>query len=364
LVSYIIQPNDLAGLGSTSSQSTPPDYVSIQQPSPPREDNKSQDLLLRKKVSIVVTTRNRPLELSRCLESLSEDIGSGSELVVVDDCSTVDYSGVRLPEGAIYARNASRRFLSESRNIGAKLATREYLLYVDDDNSVDRGALRQLARLLDGSAAVGVASPVALTQDGRVWYAGGTISFLTGLTVFDFRGQPLSALPIRPMNTQLFHNCFMIRSALLSSIDGFDSRRFPMYLAEADASERLRRRGYKIVVDPRAVVVHGIESGGVKSLMRNIHITEPVRAYYVGRNRVLLMRLYSGSSRYVIFITVFQPVIAFIHLVTILASARRSNYRWTQLMDAYVRGLLDAVLGKVRFGSTHTRFPVNSDLLE
>src|SRR5436309_325481 len=126
----MIQAHDSADLDLPSSQSAPPDRSSMEgPPSAPPADNESKDVLLRKKVSIVVTTRNRPLELSRCLESLSEDIGSGSELVVVDDCSTVDYKGVRLPRGAIYARNASRRFLSESRNTGAKLATREYLLY-------------------------------------------------------------------------------------------------------------------------------------------------------------------------------------------------------------------------------------------
>src|SRR5437870_4039167 len=111
----MIKAHDSAELGPPSSQSAPPDRSSMEGPSAPPADNESKDVLLRKKVSKVVTTRNRPLELSRCLESLSEDIGSGSELVVVDDCSTVDYKGVRLPRGAIYARNASRRFLSESR---------------------------------------------------------------------------------------------------------------------------------------------------------------------------------------------------------------------------------------------------------
>ena len=60
-----------------------------------------------------------------------------------------------------------------------------------------------------GFNSVGVAAPVALTQDGRIWYAGGRLSTLTGLATFDFRGEPLSALPKGPMNTQLFHNCFM-----------------------------------------------------------------------------------------------------------------------------------------------------------
>ncbi|MDV3243539.1 MAG: glycosyltransferase [Nitrososphaerales archaeon] len=298
-------------------------------------------------VSVVVVTRNRPEEFKRCLESL-QPVRTEVELIVVDDHSEVPYdhnlSGVKK-----LVRNPRRMFLNASRNVGASIATRPFVLFVDDDNEIKGECVSLLAKVLDSFQHVGVASPLILTKDGRVWFAGGWISPVSGLAVFNYRNLRPESLPRRLMETRLFHSSFMIRRELLSRLGGFDSRDFPMYLGEADLSERISRLAYRIVVDPAARVIHHIESGRMKGVLRNIHITEPARAYFVGRNRILYMRRNRSRLVFLVFLLVFQPVIAAIHILTIMSGSGSS--KWTRLAGPYLRGLVDGIAGRPTLGS-------------
>jgi len=250
--------------------------------------------------------------------------------------------------GTRIIRNERRKYLNPSRNIGAELATREYLLFIDDDNVLQEETIQLLVKTLQSSMTAGVVAPVALTPEGSVWYAGGRISEISGFSVFDLRGAPSSRLPERLLQTELFHNCFMMRSDLFRRIKGFDGERFPMYLAEADASERIRRLGLKVIVNPAAVVVHEIEAGGLRDLMRNIHITDAARAYFVGRNRILFMRMHRGAFKFVLFLIFFQPMIAAIHILSMVAGSR--TLRPANFVGPYLRGVVDGVSGRARMG--------------
>lgn len=299
------------------------------------------------KLSVVVTTRNRPASLLKCVESLRPIMERGAELVIVDDHSATPYadgySGM-----AKVVRNERRQFLAQSRNRGALRSGGEFLLFVDDDNLVGEGAVESMVKLFSAFQNVAVVAPVILTADGRIWYAGGWISPLSALTVFGYRGKSPTALPSRNFDTQLFHSCFMVRRRAFESVGGFDAVNFPMYLGEADLSERLRRKAYRMVVDTSSRVTHEIEVGGMKGMLRNIHITEPVRAYFVARNRILFMRLNRSRTRFLLFLVSIEPTIALVHLLTMISGKAPNG---THLVGAYIRGLTDGVAGREKLGS-------------
>lgn len=301
------------------------------------------------KVSAVIVTRNRPDECKNCIESLQSGLKNGLELILVDDCSTVPYPDLSSLYNLKIIKNTKRMFLNASRNIGASFTFKPYILFIDDDNFVDQGAIATLAKVLDTFEFVAVACPVILAKDGQVWYAGGWMSPLSGIAMFNFRGWPPQLLPKRLMETELFHSCFMVKRELMEKVGGFDSKNFPMYLGEADFYERLKKLGFKAVVHPHAMVIHKIHSNGVKGILRNIHIIEPVRAYFVARNRTLFIRKHRSTLNYMFFLLFFLPIIAFIHIITILAS-KGGGYKWTHLVGPYIRGLLDGIIGNVRFG--------------
>lgn len=296
-----------------------------------------------RKVSIVITTRNRNNLFKDCVASLAADVGKGAELIVVNDASDEPYSYDGLPPRTRVIEHGRRKLLSESRNDGWKASTRDFIFFIDDDNFVRNGATEALAATLENSN-TGVASPIILDPEGKIWFAGGAMSSRSGISVFKGRTSNPQALVGKLLRTMTFHNSFMVKRSVLEVVGGFDAADFPMYLSEADFAERMHGRGFLAVVNPHAVVVHRIKVGGAEGALRNAHITEPIRAYLVAKNRILYMRRHRSPGNFLVFLFLFQPIIAATHLVLMTTVGRSKQ----SLLLAYVHGLIDALKGRGR----------------
>ena len=101
-------------------------------------------------LSIVVTTRNRPQELRRALTSLSGFL-TFSELIVIDDSDQplTDPSVRTIADHYVY-KHSRHRGVAKSRNLGLKLATGQFILFLDDDDYLVEGAAdRVMTALLE-----------------------------------------------------------------------------------------------------------------------------------------------------------------------------------------------------------------------
>jgi glycosyltransferase involved in cell wall biosynthesis len=82
-------------------------------------------------VSVVITTKNEEKNIENCLRSIKSQTYENIELIVVDNFSedkTVEIAKKYTPR--VYFKGNER---SSQRNYGAKVATGEYLLYLDAD---------------------------------------------------------------------------------------------------------------------------------------------------------------------------------------------------------------------------------------
>lgn len=303
-------------------------------------------------VSVVVVTRDRPEDLTKCLESLKRTTGGRvEEVVIVDDASKEPPQIGNSDLKTNIIRNNRRSFLSESRNKGAKESSGKYIMFIDDDNIVDPDSIKGLADILDANPMCMVASPVICytAQPERVWFAGGWLAPVSAIFVAAYRGRDSRTLPAHPYQTGVFHDAFMIRRAAFEQVGYFDEVNFPMYLSEADLAARLKKKGFTSFVVPASKVWHSIAPlEGTGSLLRGIHITEPVRAYFVGRNRIFYMRRHSNSAAFLVHVIIFEPVIISIHLLAMLSG--HSKIAWTRLFGPYLRGVFDGLAGTVRMG--------------
>jgi len=305
---------------------------------------------MNERASVVIVTRNRSEDLDECLRSLEAARDQLEEVIIVDDASKEPVVEVNSTIKVRVVRNQSRGFLSRSRNRGAEASTSKYVMFIDDDNIVDSACIRELVKALNVEALAMVASPVVYykSQPNRIWFAGGWFAPVSGIYVAAFRGAS-SRLPSRPFYTGTFHDAFMVRRELFERVGYFDEVNFPMYLGEADLAARLRKEGYRTLVVPASKVWHNITPlEGTSGLLRGIHITEPVRAYFVGRNRLLYMRRHSNPLAFLLHVVIFEPVIVSIHLYAMLASHK--TIRWTRLFGPYMRGVFDGLAGRVRLG--------------
>lgn len=82
--------------------------------------------------TIVVCTRNRPLELERCLASLALLQPTAREVIVVNSAGDFSPEAIALRHSAIYLET-SEPGVSHARNVGAAAATSELVAFLDDD---------------------------------------------------------------------------------------------------------------------------------------------------------------------------------------------------------------------------------------
>lgn len=104
------------------------------------------------KVSVIIPTYNEEKVIGKCLDSLSEQSLEDMEIIVVDDGST-DKTLEILQEivDRIQVLKQQHKGPGEARNLGAKKAKGEILVFVDADMTFDKFFLQNLVKpIIDG----------------------------------------------------------------------------------------------------------------------------------------------------------------------------------------------------------------------
>src|SRR5215213_6087685 len=118
------------------------------------------------RVSIIITTHNRPQLLSRAVASARLS-GRDPEIVVVDDAST-DETGelCRSLPGIRYIRVEHNQGVACARNVGLRASAGEYISFLDDDDERLPGSLDMQVERLEAEPRAGMIYGQALIVGG------------------------------------------------------------------------------------------------------------------------------------------------------------------------------------------------------
>ncbi|MBU0763191.1 MAG: glycosyltransferase family 2 protein, partial [Candidatus Altiarchaeota archaeon] len=97
-------------------------------------------------ISIIIPAYNRLGYLEKCLESIKLQKFKNYEIIVVDDCSTENLSGVAAFCDK-YVLNNINMGPSYSKNLGALNSSGEILLFLDSDVVLLPGSLEKLPEI-------------------------------------------------------------------------------------------------------------------------------------------------------------------------------------------------------------------------
>lgn len=87
------------------------------------------------RVSVIITTHNRPRLLARAIESARASARGDVEVVVVDDASEDETERLcRADSGIVYVRAERNQGVAGARNIGLLASRGDYLTFLDDDD--------------------------------------------------------------------------------------------------------------------------------------------------------------------------------------------------------------------------------------
>jgi GT2 family glycosyltransferase len=222
-------------------------------------------------VTVAVVSWNTRELLGRCLDSLRGEVSSGRASVWVVDNGSTDGSPDLMRESYDWANlvepNENIGF-GRAVNLVASRVGGRWIAAANADIELTDGALGTLIEASEGDATAGAIAPRLLLPDGTTQHS--VHSFPTlGLALAVGLGLPhLSRQlgdrlciegrwdPDRARIVDWAHGAFMlVRRDAFDAINGFDPAQW-MYAEDIDLAWRLRRAGFKIRYEPRAVVLH------------------------------------------------------------------------------------------------------------
>jgi GT2 family glycosyltransferase len=239
-------------------------------------------------LSIVVVNYRTLDQLLVCLESLQADARDvRTEIVVVDNDSRDGCGEIlkrRFPEARLIANTANLGY-ARAVNQGIRATRGEFVLVMNPDCEVRRGALEALIGYLRANSGVAVAGPKILNPDGSIEFSArmfpdhftflfNRYSLLTRL----FPGNPFSR---RYLLTDWDHAsvrevdwvsgaCLLVRREAIERVGPMDEAFF-MFNEDVDWCRRMKLAGWSVCYVPGAVVVHHIGASRRKVQSRVIY---------------------------------------------------------------------------------------------
>ena len=108
------------------------------------------------KITVVVVTFNRPIQVKRTIESLIGQSVKPYEIIVIDDGSQPKLDLTTNFEGVQFIRLDQEIGLSNSRNLGISTAKGEYVAFIDDDAVASPNWLEEIGKaILTGAEILG-----------------------------------------------------------------------------------------------------------------------------------------------------------------------------------------------------------------
>lgn len=218
--------------------------------------------MAKQSLSIIIPNYNGVRTISLCLEALMASRDDACEIVVVDDCSHDGSIGVIEQYPCTLIRLTEHAGASAARNAGAFGSTGEVLFFIDNDCIVTDDTIPRVRKNISEQPADVV---VGGTYTPVPYDAGFFSSFQSAfINYFETKnGNDPDYLATHAM---------LIRAASFKEIGGFKEDFLPI-LEDVEFSHRLRRNGYRLLMDPDLQVRHIFDHSLVRSLRNAVKKT-------------------------------------------------------------------------------------------
>jgi GT2 family glycosyltransferase len=231
------------------------------------------------KIGIAITSYNNISQLTHCLDALSMIKNINIHVEIIDDGSTDDtYDIVKNNYPDFYInKGTGQLWWTGGTNAALKRCLENgcsYILLVNADVIVQENALRQLCTTAEKTYPSVVASVAVRADDPeKIWWAGSTWGkLIRGLPIWTSRylykkGTSINKLPGTYFETSEAHGRgVLFPKVVFDTVGLFDEKIFQHYGADADFSFRVREQGYKIYVEPRAIVLVDVFNTGLQNI--------------------------------------------------------------------------------------------------
>ena len=228
------------------------------------------------KVSIVIPVFNKLNFTRRCIELLIRNTNSGLyEIVIVDNGSsdgTTTYLHSLASQFKIIYNHANLGF-SQACNQGIRAATAPYILFLNNDTEPQPGWLEPLIEILDNDHSVAAVGSKLLFPDRTIQHAGVVIALqessgqICPFHIFYKEKDRLAAANVVTEFAACTAACLIVRADRLRELGGFDENFWNGY-EDVDLCLRLGQSGWRVVYQPKSVLIHHESQSGPERFSR------------------------------------------------------------------------------------------------
>jgi len=293
-----------------------------------------------KRVTIITVNFNQPLLTELFLNSVAAcNTYPIIEIIVVDNGSRVNpISSWKLAYPEVrFIRSENNLGFAGGNNLGIREASGEYLFLVNNDTEFTADLIKSLVSILDSNPKVGAISPKILYFDQAdiIQYAGFTeMNMNTGRNrCIGQLEQDLGQFDNSTGPTGFVHGAaMMIRKEAVIKAGPMPELYF-LYYEEMDWCEKIRKAGFEIWIEPKAMIYHKESmSVGKNSLLKE---------YFMCRNRILFIRRNAPW---------FSRIIFYFHFLVLVTPRNLLGYLLTG-NKAHAKQFLRAIWWNIRNGT-------------
>lgn len=217
-------------------------------------------------VSIIIPVFNHYKTTFSCLQSIFEHTSNiAYEIIIADDASSdlTKTINKRVQNIKVVRTEGNLGFLKNCNN-AAKHANGKYILFLNNDTNVQPKWLEFLIHTLTEDSTVGLVGPKFVFHDGVLQEAGGIV-WRDG-SAWNYGRNQNPALPEYNYKRQVDYisgACLLTKKDIWDKLGGFDETFAPAYYEDTDFSFQIRQIGYRVIYQPKSLVVHfdGVSSG-------------------------------------------------------------------------------------------------------
>ncbi len=211
-------------------------------------------------VSIIVSTYNNFDYLYNCIDSiLKSNSKICYEIIIADDSDDINHIEKIQNNilGIKHIKNKGAKGFILNNNNAAKYASGDFFLFLNDDTYVFFNWLDTLYKLIKNDKNIGLVGSKFINSDGTLQEAGGIIWNNASGWNYGIGDNPKKSKYNYIKEVDYISGAsIMIRSELWNELEGFSEEYAPAYFEDADLAFRVRKAGYKVIYQPKSVLVH------------------------------------------------------------------------------------------------------------
>lgn len=253
-------------------------------------------------VSIIIPVYNQFEYTYTCLKSILDNSKEITyEIIIADDVSTDKTKEIsNLVKNITVIRNEKNlRFLLNCNN-AAKYAKGKYIHFLNNDTQVQEGWLSSLVRLIESNDNIGLVGSKLVYPNGQLQEAGG-ILWNDG-RAWNYGNGENPELPefnyVKEVD-YISGASILIRADLWKRLGGFDELFVPAYCEDSDLAFSVRKAGYKVLYQPKSLVVHfeGVSNGtDLSTGLKAYQVANTKKFYKKWRNKLVEENFQYGTN--------------------------------------------------------------------